>query len=112
MTNPYAYVGVVDIKRREITVDSIVNDVCQEYGVNFLDLITPCRKRELIEPRHVIMYVLKTFKLLSFEQIGQLFNRDHSTVVHARKAVENQRFADKNYEIRIVKLIQKIGYDN
>ena len=71
------------------TVAAIQRAVCERYGVTLAELKGPLRSRHLALPRHVAMYLGRKLTRRSLPQIGVLFgSRDHSTVTHAVKRVE------------------------
>ena len=59
------------------------------------ELSHPRRNREMVIVRQVVFYYLRTKKLCSFAAAGELFNRDHATVIHAVRTVTN--LIDTNY---------------
>lgn len=61
----------------------IMRDVCKARGVSYEDLVGPARWKHLIGPRHECMYRLYTEANLSYERIGIIFGRDHTTVLYA-----------------------------
>lgn len=70
---------------------------CIELGANFNDVIGPTRHSELIPVRHLLMWELR-YKLApqpTFPEIGLVFKRDHTSVLHAVKKVETKRKAGK-----------------
>lgn len=100
-------------------------DICAaEWGVESSQLILPTRKRSLVEPRQISMYLIRKHTLLSLQEIGMFYltsrqgkkdsyGKDHTTIIHAIKSVENfldydKRFAEK-YN-RIVTNINQILY--
>ncbi len=55
------------------------------------------KKSKIIEARQVAMYLIRKTTHLTLTGIGELFNRNHATVIHACKVVENYRETDKNF---------------
>jgi chromosomal replication initiator protein len=74
------------------SVHEIIAEVCAEYKVSRLDMISDRRSRSIAWPRQEAMY--RTYKEtpLSLPAIGTVFgNRDHTTVLHAIRQVEKRR---------------------
>lgn len=70
--------------------------VAEIFGVEYLKLFENTRKRDIVEARQVIMFVaVRQIKVLSLSKIGEYFNKDHATVIHAVKTVSN--LCDTNY---------------
>lgn len=55
------------------------------------------QKRNFVTPRHIAMYLLLKNTNLTLKGIGEIFNRDHTTVINARVVIENYKFCkDEN----------------
>jgi len=78
---------VVD-SEKEVTIDTVQDMVAEYFNVTVADLKAKSRKRELVYPRQVAMYIAKDKTDLSLKSIGYHFGgRDHSTVIHAIQCV-------------------------
>lgn len=72
------------IPRPSVQPRQLIDAVCQYYNIGLEDLVGKSRKRELVIPRQISMYLLREETRASFPSIGQeLGNRDHTTVMHA-----------------------------
>lgn len=86
----------------EISIDDIVRDVCEFYKVSVNLLHSGSRKREIVKPRQVAMYLAKKYTDLSLSKIGLIVaNRNYSTVIHSEKAVKEQLEVDKNFKAEL-----------
>jgi hypothetical protein len=66
-----------------------IQDRCREFGVAYEAIIVPCRRREFVRPRQIIMSELRHKFNLSYPKIGKLFgNLDHTTVIASMRRVE------------------------
>ncbi len=73
----------------QITLDEIITVVAETFGTRTEYIVSKSRKREIVLARHAAMYLAKEFTMQSLKSIGLHFaGRDHSTVIHAVKAVE------------------------
>lgn len=80
---------VVD-SEREVNIDSVQEAVADYFNVTVADLKAKSRKRELVHPRQVAMFLAKEKTDLSLKSIGYHFGgRDHSTVIHAVQTVSD-----------------------
>mgnify|MGYP003390817531 FL=1 len=92
---------------------SIIDAVSKFYSVTNKDLVSKSRKKELVKPRQVVMYLLRAEIEMSFPNIGQeLGGRDHSTAMHACKKIlkeikEKERMAQEINSIK--QLIKNYG---
>ena len=86
----------------EISIDDIVRDVCEFYKVSVNLLHSGSRKREIVKPRQVAMYLAKKYTDLSLSKIGLIVaNRNYSTVIHSEKAVKEQLEVDKSFKAEL-----------
>lgn len=91
-----------------IQLPEIIALVEQSFGISKQELVSKSRKGLIVWARQVAMYLGRRFTLLSLDQIGKSFDRDHATVLYAYdKVVEAlQRQPSKKYEVEF--LIQKL----
>ncbi|MGR3467883.1 MAG: chromosomal replication initiator protein DnaA [Shimia sp.] len=74
---------------RKITVEEIQRKVCDHYNIKITDLVGPKRLRAFARPRQVAMYLSKRMTQRSLPEIGRKFgNRDHTTIMHGVKRIE------------------------
>ena len=86
-----------------ISIEQIQNLVCSAYKLTLDSLIGKSRTKEVAEARMVAMYLTREYTDLSLKTIGLYYGgRDHSTVVHAIKWVENNIKNDSNFARRIL----------
>ncbi|MFN3590694.1 MAG: chromosomal replication initiator protein DnaA [Thermaurantiacus sp.] len=80
---------------RKLTIDDIQRRVAEHYRLKLSDLVSPRRAREVARPRQVAMYLAKQLTPRSYPEIGRRFGgRDHTTVLHAVKRIEELRAND------------------
>lgn len=89
---------LINAQARQISIENIQKVVATHFGVKVSDLKGKSRKATLTRPRQVAMSIASELTSLSTTQIGEAFNRDHSTVIHARRKVEELRKADPNLD--------------
>ena len=71
-----------------MTVDQVIEAVCRYYNVAAADLVSDSRKRAIVFPRHIAMYLSRTETDASLPQIGKrLGNRDHTTVLYGYEKI-------------------------
>jgi chromosomal replication initiator protein len=74
---------------RKVTIDEIMRKVAEHYCLRLSDMTSPRRARAVARPRQVAMYLAKTLTTKSLPDIGRKFGgRDHTTVIHAVRKVE------------------------
>ncbi len=60
----------------------ILNAVCKQYGYTIKELVSRKQQKTLVEARHIAMYICRMHLGMSYNEIGDIFNRDHSTIVY------------------------------
>ncbi|CCG98015.1 chromosomal replication initiator protein DnaA [Fibrella aestuarina BUZ 2] len=82
--------NIVQNDEKEINIDTVQELVADFYNISIADLKAKSRKREVVYPRQVAMYLAKELTELSLKSIGYHFGgRDHSTVIHAIQIVND-----------------------
>lgn len=83
---------------KRVEIQTIIHAVTEFYGVKLTDLQSKRRQRSIALPRQVCMYLARRHTRLSLEEIGGYFGgRDHTTVMHAVKTVEERRQPDAEF---------------
>ena len=81
-----------------LTIDDILERVCQHYGVSQQQVVSKSRKRDYVQVRQVSMYLAQKYTKMPAARIGQLIGgRDHSTVIHSCATVEKRLKVDKQF---------------
>jgi chromosomal replication initiator protein len=87
----------------------ILKAVADFYNVSSNDLTKRSRKKEVVRPRQVAMYLLREETKLSFPEIGQkLGGRDHSTVIHACEKIKEEANADESLKQELVLIKERV----
>ena len=78
----------INDNKKSINVESIQNIVAVYFNLNIQEMLSPRRSRSLARPRQIAMYLAKKYTTNSLPDIGRKFsNRDHTTVIHAVKKI-------------------------
>jgi len=95
--------------KREISIDYIQKIVCNYFGLQVDVLMSKTRKREIVQARQIAMYFAKTLTKSSLAAIGsQIGSKDHATVLHACKTVNNLIETDKSFRTCIDDIEKKL----
>ncbi len=73
---------------RRITIDEIQRKVAEHFSISVKEMQSSRRARTVARPRQIAMYLAKLLTLRSLPEIGRKFDRDHTTVMHAVRKVE------------------------
>lgn len=95
----------VKIDDKPLTVDEIIETVCNHFNVSPSAVGGKSRKRDFVVARQVSMYLAQKYTKMPASRIGKLVgNRDHSTVIHSCTQVENRLKVDKEFLAEIQSL--------
>ena len=100
----------VQSSSREVTIDYIQKVVCDYLELPVDAIQQTSRKREIVQARQLSMYFAKKITKSSLAVIGaQCGNKDHATVLHARKQIENLRQTDRYMRAMVEELEKKFA---
>jgi chromosomal replication initiator protein len=100
---------ILSANRRRITIDEIQRTVCQFYRVDRTEMASKRRARAVVRPRQVAMYLAKVLTPRSYPEIGRKFGgRDHSTVIHAVRLIEDLRTRDADMDGDVRTLLRQL----
>lgn len=100
---------ILSANRRRITIDEIQRAVCQFYRVDRTEMASKRRARAVVRPRQVAMYLAKVLTPRSYPEIGRKFGgRDHSTVIHAVRLIEELRSRDADMDGDVRTLLRQL----
>lgn len=90
---------------RRITDDQILRSVAEFFNTSISDLITRGRKKEVVEPRQIAMYLLRDMLDMSYPYIGEKLGRDHTTAIHAVEKINQEinKNSSLNQKIILIK---------
>ena len=95
--------------QRRVTIDEIQRLVSQHFDLKPLDLVSARRARAVARPRQIAMYLAKRLTTRSLPEIGRKFGgRDHSTVIHAVRKVEQLRDSDRDIDNAVRVLLREL----
>ncbi len=101
---------MISEKMNAISLDAITQQVCECYGITPSQLLEKTRKPQVAFPRQVAMYLANyLIPQLSLKDIAEYYNRkDHTTVLHAKKMVENQFREKEDFRILLEGIIKNL----
>lgn len=77
------------------TEQAVLQAVCQRFGLTTQDIMGDQRSRKVLMARQIAMYLLREKAQLPLQQIGQIFGKNHSTVLHACNRVRSSLHKDE-----------------
>lgn len=114
MTVPLAKHYLSDLllaeQQTQLTPEKIIKLCAEHYGIRTEDILSKTQKKECTQPRQVAMYLCRNQLKIPFTRIGDLFERDHSTVMTSVKLIQSQMDArDTNLTSAIAAITKKLS---
>tara|TARA_B100001146_G_scaffold223690_1_gene239009 strand:- start:1335 stop:2744 length:1410 start_codon:yes stop_codon:yes gene_type:complete len=104
---------LLNLPENKITIDLIQSLVCKFFKISKNEMLSARRSRYLVRPRQTAIYLTKILTSKSLPEIGREFsNRDHTTVIHSIKTIENLKKNDAELCSNIDTLKNQILYKN
>ena len=95
--------------QKKVNIEQIQKKVSEHFNVKMSDMSSARRSRTIARPRQIAMYLSKNLTSRSLPEIGRRFgNRDHTTVIHAVKKVEELRNIDVSFDEDVELLIRML----
>ncbi len=95
---------------RKVTIDEIQRSVAEYYNLRLAEMLSQRRSRVIARPRQVAMYLSKQLTSRSLPEIGRRFGgRDHTTVMHAVRKIEDLIRADSQLDEDITRLTRLLA---
>ena len=89
---------IISVNARNLSIENIQKTVASYFTISLNEMLSPRRSRSLVRPRQIAMYLAKSITSRSLPEIGRKFGgRDHTTVMHAVKKIEELKLSDVNF---------------
>ncbi len=93
---------------KRVKIDDIQKLVASHYNISRADILSSRRTANVVRPRQIAMYLSKVLTLRSLPEIGRRFGgRDHTTVLHAVRKVEDLASKDKSLS-EVIELLKRM----
>jgi len=100
---------IVNTPKKSTTFKNIIKAVAEFYDISEKELLERSRKKEIVKPRQVIMYLLREELKSSFPFIGlKVGGRDHTTAIHACDKIKKEIELDQNFNDEINMIREKL----
>lgn len=96
-----SFVNIADERDR---FEGIVTTVVDHYGLTVDELRSKNRRRHIVKPRQIAIYLGGFFTKLTLTYIGEYFGKDHTTILHSINTVKDLLETDPDYVMEIKKL--------
>lgn len=101
---------VIGSVNRQLTVENIQKTVAEYFKIKVADLFSKKRTRVIVRPRQIAMWLAKNLTSQSYPSIGDAFGgRDHTTVLHAVRTIDELRARDNdlNHDVHVLLQVLK-----
>lgn len=99
----------IRLEKRQISIQSILEAVCDYLNLEHSAVQTHSRKREIVQARQLTMYLSKKYTDCSLSHIGKMIGKkDHATVLHACKAIKDQLEINKSFRSTVEEIEAKL----
>ncbi len=92
----------------KVIIEKIFTSVSNKYGINENEIKSKSRRREITTARHVVIYFIRKYTNYSLKQIGNLFGRDHTTILSSIEVTEERISTEPLFERDINELDAEI----
>ena len=94
--------------RKNITVETIKKIICKQYKVSMEDLNSKSRKKLIVVPRQIAMYLARKYTDTPLQAIGKSFKRYHATVLHSINTVEKKMKIDHGFKNQVEHVCRRL----
>tara|TARA_B100000242_G_scaffold285488_1_gene249998 strand:- start:158 stop:880 length:723 start_codon:yes stop_codon:yes gene_type:complete len=103
---------LLNLNENTVTIDAIQTIVCKFFKISKNEMLSSRRSRYLVRPRQTAIYLTKLLTTKSLPEIGREFsNRDHTTIIHSVKTIEQLKEKNSDMKDNINKLKNIILYN-
>lgn len=95
-------------KKKRVGIDDIQKFVADKYGIKLSDIKGKSRKKEIVNPRQIAMFLSREILEDSLVTISNAFDRDHTTVMHGIDKIQKQIEEDYDFKEEIESLLKEI----
>jgi len=100
---------IVNTPKKSTNFKNIIKAVAEFYDISEKELLERSRKKEIVKPRQIIMYLLREELKSSFPFIGlKIGGRDHTTAIHACDKIKKEIESDQNFNDEINMIREKL----
>jgi chromosomal replication initiator protein len=97
---------------RTITIDLVKKLVCRDFGITLKDIVSRSRKKDIVRPRQIAIFLSRRYTDKSLQVISKSFNRQHATAIYAIGAVEKEMKTSRVVRKQVEFLCQKLDSGN
>jgi chromosomal replication initiator protein len=101
--------GSQKTRPRHLTAKQVVEKTARYFSLAIEDLVGPKRDKEIVVPRQIAMYIIRSELHLSFPKIArELGRKDHTTAIHSVEKIEKEQAYDPDVRAAINSIKEKL----
>lgn len=93
-----------------VTIDKVLSIASKKFNISIEELKSKKRTKEIVFARHATIYIIRKITDMSLIAIGKIFNRDHSSIMHAIDAVENDLKTNQGLMLKVEEVINLVKF--
>lgn len=102
--------NIITESTKEITIEKIQKTVAEHFQIKVAEIKSQKRLKNIVLPRQVAMYISRSLTNMSYPEIGEKFGgKDHSTIIHAIKKIQEKMTNDMSLKLTVEKLMTKLS---
>ena len=82
------------VRKKDLTVDKIAQNVSEYFDITIKDLKGTARQQKIAHARHIAVYLAREVLQMSYESIGEFFNKKHTTIMYSCEMIADKLKAD------------------
>ncbi len=94
---------------RKLSPEFIIEIVSSYYSITKEDIMSNKRKRQFALPRQIVMFLCRQDINLTYQEIGKIFDKDHSTVMHSCSKIETEMNENSKLNLEIQEIRKRIS---
>ena len=91
-----------------VIAEKVISTVAKKYGLNEEDITGKKRTQNISRPRNIAIYIIRNITDMPLKRIGEIFDRNHTTIMNSIDVVENSIKTESLLELEIQELIKEI----
>ena len=104
-----SYYVMPGLKHREIRFEQVIRTVCEVMKADRRKVLTPNRSKNLVFARNMCYFIFRRYFSMTLKEIGQAFERDHTTIIHGIMTFQNDIECIKFYKAQFQEVQQSLG---
>jgi len=101
--------GSIKTRPRHLSAKQVIERTARHYQIPFSDIVGPKRDKDIVVPRQVAMYILRSELHMSFPKIArELGRKDHTTAIHSVEKIERESALDTDIRSAISSIKERL----